>query len=89
MSKRLFYINSSLVRKFFLYPQVQLKKFIEGLPGKMDTALAESGLNLSVGQRQLLCLARTILRKNQILIFDKATAHVDPRYEAEVHETWN
>ena len=74
---------------FFLYPQVQLKKFIEGLPGKMDTGLAESGLNLSVGQRQLLCLARAILRKNQILIIDKATVHVDPRYGAEIHGTGN
>ena len=89
MCKRLVYFSNSLLRKMSLslYPQVQLKDTFEHLPGKMNTELAESGLNLSVGQRQLVCLARAILKKRQIFIFDKATSNVDPRYGAETQET--
>ena len=61
-------------------------RFIDRLPDGYDTLLAESGSNLSQGQRQLLAIARAVLADPKILILDEATSNVDTRTEMHIQE---
>ncbi|CAF3719829.1 unnamed protein product [Rotaria sp. Silwood1] len=59
--------------------EVQLKPFVMRHPEGLLMSVAESGNNLSIGQCQLITIARAILKKSEILLIDEATAHVDQK----------
>ena len=67
--------------------EVKLTSLVENLDGQLDHQLFEGGENLSTGERQLICLARTLLKRSKIVILDEPTAHVDPNTEKTIWST--
>ena len=71
----------------FAARQAASEEFIDALPGGYDYDLGQGGVNVSGGQKQRLCIARALLKKPKVIIFDDSTSAVDTKTDASIRES--
>ena len=63
-----------------------LKELIDRLPGHLETLVEGNGVNFSGGELQRIAIARAVLARSQVIIFDEATANMDPALAREIEQ---
>ncbi len=99
VSQNIFLLNDTIYNNIVLNNKIQeyeyydiLKKtglfeFVENLPNKSETIVGENGIRLSGGEKQRISIARALLNRKSILIFDEATSMLDNKTEEKIIET--
>lgn len=71
----------------FACRQAAAEEFVDALPGGYDYDLGQGGVNVSGGQKQRLCIARALLKKPKVIIFDDSTSAVDTKTDASIRDS--